>query len=141
MPSSASARSRRNASTYAICQSSNSTESRRLQNLGAIGEFDRSDCLILIYRAIRTDVGASIEDHEDSSKTVVGGRLSECDNRDVDELRGSDIAAGDARAVVLVEGISDRIAIETLAARYARNLDNEGISIVPIGGAEQWDAS
>jgi hypothetical protein len=41
-----------------------------------------------------------------------------------------------ARAVVLVEGISDRVALETLAGRRGRNLDDEGISIVPIGGAQ-----
>jgi hypothetical protein len=43
---------------------------------------------------------------------------------------------GDARAIVLVEGISDQIALETLAARRGRNLDGEGISVVPIGGAQ-----
>jgi hypothetical protein len=43
---------------------------------------------------------------------------------------------GDARAIVLVEGISDQIALETLAARRGRNLDSEGILIVPIGGAQ-----
>lgn len=46
------------------------------------------------------------------------------------------LAAGiDSRAVVLVEGISDQHALETLAQRRGRNLDAEGISIVPIGGA------
>lgn len=45
-------------------------------------------------------------------------------------------AAGDARAIVLVEGISDQIALETLAARRRRKLEDEGISIVPIGGAQ-----
>jgi hypothetical protein len=44
--------------------------------------------------------------------------------------------AGGARAIVLVEGISDQIALETLAARRGRNLEGEGISIVPIGGAQ-----
>jgi hypothetical protein len=39
-------------------------------------------------------------------------------------------------AVVLVEGISDRVALETLAARRGRDLDADGISIVPIGGAQ-----
>ena len=39
-----------------------------------------------------------------------------------------------ARAVVLVEGISDQLALEALAERRGRNLDDEGISIVPIGG-------
>jgi hypothetical protein len=41
-----------------------------------------------------------------------------------------------ARAVVLVEGISDQLALEALAERRGRNLDAEGISIVPIGGAK-----
>jgi hypothetical protein len=40
------------------------------------------------------------------------------------------------RAVVLVEGISDQRALEALAARRGRNLDAEGISIVPMGGAQ-----
>jgi predicted ATP-dependent endonuclease of OLD family len=40
-----------------------------------------------------------------------------------------------ARAVVLVEGISDQLALEALAGRRGRNLDAEGVSIVPIGGA------
>lgn len=53
----------------------------------------------------------------------------------MDGFRGLDAGAVEARAVVLVEGISDRIAVETLAARLGRNLDSEGISVVPIGGA------
>jgi hypothetical protein len=40
------------------------------------------------------------------------------------------------RAVVLVEGISDRIAVEALAERRGRNLEAEGVSLVPIGGAQ-----
>jgi hypothetical protein len=42
----------------------------------------------------------------------------------------------DARAIVLVEGISDQIALATLAARRGRDLDDEGIVVVPIGGAQ-----
>jgi hypothetical protein len=41
-----------------------------------------------------------------------------------------------ARTVVLVEGISDRRALEALAERRGRNLAAERISIVPIGGAQ-----
>jgi OLD-like protein len=41
-----------------------------------------------------------------------------------------------ARAVVLVEGVSDQRALEALAQRRGRNLDAEGISIVPIGGSK-----
>src|SRR5437763_12522395 len=40
------------------------------------------------------------------------------------------------RAVVVVEGISDRIALATLARRRGRDLDAEGVSVVPIGGAQ-----
>jgi hypothetical protein len=39
------------------------------------------------------------------------------------------------RAVVLVEGISDRLALEALAARRGRDLAGERVSVVPIGGA------
>jgi hypothetical protein len=41
-----------------------------------------------------------------------------------------------ARAVVLVEGISDQRALQALADRRGRNLDAEGISVVPIAGAQ-----
>ncbi len=37
--------------------------------------------------------------------------------------------------VILVEGVSDQRALETLATRYGRDLEAEGVSIVPIGGA------
>lgn len=40
------------------------------------------------------------------------------------------------RAVVLVEGLSDARALETLARRRGRDLDAEGVSIVSIGGAQ-----
>lgn len=40
-----------------------------------------------------------------------------------------------ARTVVLVEGISDKGALEALARRRGRNLETEGIAIVPMGGA------
>ncbi|MDQ5821517.1 MAG: ATP-dependent endonuclease [Actinomycetota bacterium] len=43
---------------------------------------------------------------------------------------------GNARAIVLVEGLSDQIAIETLAARRGRNLEHERVVVVPIGGAQ-----
>jgi len=40
------------------------------------------------------------------------------------------------RAVVLVEGISDRCALEALAVRRGRDLEAEGVAVVPIGGAQ-----
>ncbi|MFG3714009.1 TOPRIM nucleotidyl transferase/hydrolase domain-containing protein [Micromonospora sp. NPDC047730] len=41
----------------------------------------------------------------------------------------------DARAVVLVEGRSDRVALETLAARRGRDLDADGVRVVSMDGA------
>jgi hypothetical protein len=38
--------------------------------------------------------------------------------------------------VVLVEGISDRIALEALAEHRGRDLPSEGISVIAIGGAQ-----
>jgi hypothetical protein len=40
-----------------------------------------------------------------------------------------------ARSVVLVEGMSDRAALEALAERRGRNLEAEGVSVVSMGGA------
>jgi hypothetical protein len=45
------------------------------------------------------------------------------------------------RAVVLVEGLSDRLALEALAARRGRDLAAEGIAVVDIGGAKNMTAS
>jgi hypothetical protein len=41
-----------------------------------------------------------------------------------------------ARAVVLVEGVSDKVAVETLAAREGRDLGAEGVGVLAIGGAQ-----
>ena len=43
-------------------------------------------------------------------------------------------AAG-SRAVIVVEGMSDRVALETLAERRGRVLGAQGIAVVPMGGA------
>jgi hypothetical protein len=42
---------------------------------------------------------------------------------------------GLVNTVVLVEGVSDRSAVEALAARRGRDLDAEGVCILPMGGA------
>jgi hypothetical protein len=39
-------------------------------------------------------------------------------------------------AVVLVEGVSDQVAVEAIAERYGRNLADEGISVIAMGGAQ-----
>ena len=45
------------------------------------------------------------------------------------------------KTIVLVEGISDRIAIETLAERRGRDLAAERIEVVAMGGAQAIGAS
>jgi hypothetical protein len=42
---------------------------------------------------------------------------------------------GPARTVVLVEGTSDQVALQSLADRLGRNLGAEGVSVVPTNGA------
>ena len=44
--------------------------------------------------------------------------------------------SGRRRAIVLGEGICDQIAVESLVTGNGPNLDGEGISVVPIGGAQ-----
>jgi hypothetical protein len=55
---------------------------------------------------------------------------------------GADAAAAAARAladrvgtVILVEGPSDAVAVETLAARSGRDFTAERVAVVPVGGA------
>jgi hypothetical protein len=43
--------------------------------------------------------------------------------------------AGGVRTIVLVEGNSDQVALQTLAVRHGRDLDAERVAIVPLGGA------
>ena len=43
-------------------------------------------------------------------------------------------AVTEARGVILVEGTSDRAAVEALARRHGRDLHAEGIEVVPMGG-------
>jgi len=46
--------------------------------------------------------------------------------------------AATARAVVLVEGVSDQIAVETVAARRGRDLVAESVVVLPVGGAHAF---
>lgn len=46
--------------------------------------------------------------------------------------------AASARAVVLVEGVSDQIAVETMARVHGRELASEGVVVVPVGGAHAF---
>jgi hypothetical protein len=44
-------------------------------------------------------------------------------------------ASVDPQTVVLVEGISDQVALQALAERRGRDLAAEGVAVVPMGGA------
>jgi hypothetical protein len=48
------------------------------------------------------------------------------------------VEARDATTVVLVEGLSDRIAVEVIAERQGRTLQADGTSVVPTGGATNF---
>jgi len=48
---------------------------------------------------------------------------------------GADNTLDSARTVVLVEGVSDQLAVAALAARRGRNLLAEKVFVVPMGGA------
>jgi len=52
------------------------------------------------------------------------------------EARARALAAdGQVRLVVLVEGVSDQVAVDTLADRRGVDLAEQGIAVVPLGGA------
>jgi hypothetical protein len=57
------------------------------------------------------------------------------DHRDPGPRSGRRLSKGSGPAAVLVEGVSDKLALEALAQRRGRDLDAEGVAIVPIGGA------
>jgi hypothetical protein len=59
-----------------------------------------------------------------------------CEDIGVDASSNALALRADLRAVVLVEGASDQHALEALAERRGRNLDLEGVSVLPIGGAQ-----
>jgi hypothetical protein len=54
----------------------------------------------------------------------------------VDEEQRRNREDAERAAVVLVEGLSDRIALEALAERRGRDLRAEAIAVMPIGGAQ-----
>jgi hypothetical protein len=52
-----------------------------------------------------------------------------------DKQRSQPAAGVDPRTVVLVEGVSDQVALEAVAARRGRDLAAERVAVVPMGGA------
>jgi hypothetical protein len=61
------------------------------------------------------------------------------ETRDVTDLAALHAPAGvaaHARTVVLVEGMSDRLAVEALAQRRGRDLAAEGVAVLAMGGSK-----
>jgi hypothetical protein len=59
--------------------------------------------------------------------------------RDVTDLAAldqPDIVAARAHTVVLVEGMSDKLAVHALAERRGRDLDAEGVAVLAMGGSK-----
>jgi hypothetical protein len=50
----------------------------------------------------------------------------------------TDQLASNVRTVILVEGMSDRLAVEGLAGRSGRDLHAEGISVIAVNGAKNF---
>jgi hypothetical protein len=50
----------------------------------------------------------------------------------------ADQLASNVRTVILVEGMSDRLAVEALAGRSGRDLQAEGISVIAVNGAKNF---
>jgi hypothetical protein len=51
-------------------------------------------------------------------------------------LAAPDTVAERARTVVLVEGMSDKLAVRALAERRGRDLDAEGVAVLAMGGSK-----
>jgi len=74
-------------------------------------------------------------------RSVLRCMAARLEDVDVESLAAVTEAAARARgdpgscAVVLVEGVSDQAAVQTLAERSGRDLRAEGVFVVPMGGA------
>jgi len=76
-----------------------------------------------------------IERRNQLAREALDGYLSGPD-APVEATAAAVATADSARSVILVEGISDQIALETLAGRLGRDLKAERVVVVSIGGAQ-----
>ena len=87
---------------------------------GGSGSRSRSGGPKSIQRQAQVDQLVGFEHGPDATQRATEEALARSDN---------------ARSIVLVEGISDQIAVETLAERMGRRLAEEPVVVMPIGGA------
>jgi hypothetical protein len=58
-----------------------------------------------------------------------------------DDVVGLTAASSFARKAILVEGVSDALAVRAMADRAGRNLDAERVAVLPLGGGGGLEAS
>jgi hypothetical protein len=71
---------------------------------------------------------------DDSGRAALGGYVSGPEAATEPTARAV-AKLSHAASVLLVEGVSDQIAVETVAARQGRSLETEGVLVLPMGGA------
>jgi hypothetical protein len=76
-----------------------------------------------------------MDDKQRSLQSAVESLAGGADARLVTAATQALAASIGPQRVVLVEGISDQVALQALAARRGRDLAAEGIAVVPMGGA------
>ena len=84
-------------------------------------------CANVVHRA--AELGGDLADGEGRGPVHAGSMASprgRYRRRSVDRVQ--------LARVILVEGTSDRLAVETLAHRRGRDLRSEGVAVVPMGG-------
>jgi hypothetical protein len=75
-------------------------------------------------------------DRDGSSRAGFPGLVAACAAGTIPLTDVASLAAElKVRRVILVEGVSDRAAFEAVAERLGRRLEDEGIAIIPMGGA------
>ena len=96
-----------------------------------VGDYPPSQCIAWHLSAVMVKSGAMrADDGDDLLAGYVSGPAAATEATAMALVR-----AATARTVVLVEGVSDQIAVETLARRHSRNLAAEGTVVLPVGGA------
>jgi hypothetical protein len=75
----------------------------------------------------RTDAGDGVRKGHGIGKKRAGGSVA--------DMTADPALDGRSRAVVLVEGLSDRLALEVLARRRGRDLAADGVAVIAMHGA------
>ncbi len=92
--------------------------------------------LILVISAVTAERLGRMETTTGRFRTAVREWAADGAGASAAAAVARELAAGsELRTAVLVEGVSDHVALDALAARHGRSLDEEGIAVIPLGGA------